>query len=45
LNIYGELVGPNNDSLSLAILLFLLPDPAVESSASIKRKLIKKNDD
>jgi hypothetical protein len=38
LNIYGELVGPNSDSLSLPILLFLLPNPAVESSASMKKE-------
>jgi hypothetical protein len=35
---YGELVGPNNDSLSLPIRLFLLFSPDVESSPSIKKK-------
>jgi hypothetical protein len=38
---YGELVGPNNDSLSLPILFFLLLHPVVESSPSTIIKAIK----
>ena len=38
MNTYGEFVCSNKDSLSLAILLFLLFGPAVESSTSTKEK-------
>ena len=43
-NTHGELVGPNSDSLSLAIRLFLLFILVVLSSPSTKQIEIANND-